>query len=120
MSTELQASGPVEERHEAGADFEALLGQIEREAADEGPGAVLQLRALQAKYRFLSFVIQRRRALHLTQKELAERVGMAQAQLSRIERGRKSPSLDTYSRLLAALDAEVPLPQVTPGTPSPN
>ena len=38
---------------------------------------------------------------------------MAQAQLSKIERGRKSPTLDTYSRLLAALDAEVPLPHVT-------
>lgn len=113
MSTEPQAVGPLEERPGAGSDLNALLDQIEQEAAEEGPEGVLKLRALQAKYRFLSFLIEQRRARHLTQKELAERVGMAQAQLSKIERGRKSPTLDTYSRLLAALDAEVPLPHVT-------
>jgi DNA-binding XRE family transcriptional regulator len=89
-------------------DFEALLAQIEREAKEEGPEAVAELHALQVKYRMLNQIIQSRRALHLTQKELAEKAGLGQAEVSKIERGRKSPTLDTYSRLAAALGLEVP------------
>jgi len=89
-------------------DFEALLEQIDREAKEEGPRAVAELQALQVKYRMLNQIIQARRALHLTQKDLAEKAGLGQAEVSKIERGRKSPTLDTYSRLAAALGLEVP------------
>ena len=89
-------------------DFDALLEQIDREAKAEGPQAVAELHALQVKYRMLNQLIQARRALQLTQKDLAEKAGLGQAEVSKIERGRKSPTLDTYSRLAAALDLEVP------------
>ncbi len=89
-------------------DFEALLEQIDREAKEEGPQAVAELQALQVKYRMLNQLIEGRRALHLTQKELAEKAGLGQAEVSKIERGRKSPTLDTYSRLAAALGFQVP------------
>jgi len=89
-------------------DFDALLEQIDREAREEGPHAVAELQALQVKYRMLNQLIEGRRALHLTQKELAEKAGLGQAEVSKIERGRKSPTLDTYSRLAAALGLEVP------------
>jgi hypothetical protein len=36
-----------------------------------------------------------------------ERTGIAQTEISRIERGRKSPTVDTYSRLAAGLDLNV-------------
>ncbi len=52
-----------------------------------------------------------RRALNLTQAELAERSGVAQTEISRIERGRKSPTMDTYSRLAAALGLRLSLVQ---------
>jgi transcriptional regulator with XRE-family HTH domain len=43
-----------------------------------------------------------RRRVHLTQAELADRAGTSQATLSAYENGRKQPSIDTLSRLLAA------------------
>jgi DNA-binding XRE family transcriptional regulator len=89
-------------------DFDALLERIDREAKEEGPQAVAELHALQVKYRMLNQIIQARRGLHLTQKDLAEKAGLGQAEVSKIERGRKSPTLDTYSRLAAALGLEVP------------
>jgi DNA-binding XRE family transcriptional regulator len=89
-------------------DFDALLEQIDREARAEGTQALAELHALQVKYRMLNQIIQARRALKLTQQELAKRAGLGQAEVSKIERGRKSPTLDTYSRLAAALDLEVP------------
>ena len=89
-------------------DLEAFLERIDREAKDEGPQGVAELQALRLKYRMLNQLIECRRALHLTQKDLAEKAGLGQAEVSKIERGRKSPTLDTYSRLAAALGLEVP------------
>ncbi len=89
-------------------DFEALFERIDREAKEEGPQGVAELQALRLKYRMLNQLIEGRRALHLTQKELAEKAGLGQAEVSKIERGRKSPTLDTYSRLAAALGLAVP------------
>jgi DNA-binding XRE family transcriptional regulator len=91
-----------------GRDFEALLERIDREAKEEGPQGVAELQALRLKYRMLNQLIEGRRALRLTQKELAEKAGLGQAEVSKIERGRKSPTLDTYSRLAAALGLSVP------------
>lgn len=81
-----------------------LLDDIEREAQEEGPDAVADLRAMQLRYRMIARLIQRRRELHLTQKQLAARSGIGQAEISKIERGRKSPTLDTYSGLATTLD----------------
>jgi DNA-binding XRE family transcriptional regulator len=92
-------------------DFDELLGDIEHEAQAEGPAAVRELRGLEIKYRLLNQLIEQRHRLHLTQKQVAERAGLNQAEVSKIERGRKSPTLDTYSRLAAALELRV---QVAP------
>ena len=45
----------------------------------------------------------------LTQAELAERCGMDQADISRIERGSTSPTARTLQRIAEALDADVRL-----------
>ena len=45
----------------------------------------------------------------LTQLELAERTGISQADISRIERGSTSPTTKTLQRIAEALDAEVRL-----------
>ena len=45
----------------------------------------------------------------LTQAELAERCGMDQADISRIERGSTSPTASTLQRIAEALDADVRL-----------
>ncbi|HEY8695893.1 MAG TPA: helix-turn-helix transcriptional regulator [Chloroflexota bacterium] len=72
------------------------------------PAAVRDLRAKQFKYRLLNAVISRRQQLSLTQAQLSERSGIAQTEISRIERGRKSPTIDTYARMAAAMELELP------------
>jgi DNA-binding XRE family transcriptional regulator len=84
--------------------FDQLFEEIEVEARAEGPDAVRDLEAKQLKYRMLSALVTRRHELHLTQQQLAQRAGIAQTEISRIERGRKSPTIDTFTTLAAALD----------------
>jgi transcriptional regulator with XRE-family HTH domain len=90
-------------RSRTSASFEEFYAQLGDEARVEGPAAVLDLRAKEVKYALINTLITRRQALNLTQGALAEQSGIAQAEISRIERGRKSPTLDTFSRLAGAL-----------------
>ena len=48
-------------------------------------------------------IVRARHAAGLTQAELAERSGTAQAVISRIERGVVSPSLDTFGKIAKGL-----------------
>ncbi len=90
-------------RSRISTNFDEFYAQLENEARAEGPGAILDLRAKEVKYALINTLITRRQALNLTQEALAEQSGIAQAEISRIERGRKSPTLDTFSRLAGAL-----------------
>ncbi len=69
-------------------------------------------------------VLRARRRLGLTQKELADRVGVTQSQVSRIERMDSTPSLTTVHRFATALGMQLDLRFVDPvttnedGTPS--
>jgi DNA-binding XRE family transcriptional regulator len=85
-------------------DFEQLLADIEREAQQEGPAAVADLRAMQLRYRLIARLIQRRHEMHLTEEQLARLSGVGQAEISQIEQGYQSPTLETYSRLATALN----------------
>ena len=87
-------------------DFDLLLDDIDAEAVAEGPAAMRDLRALQVKYRLINLLIERRHTLRWTQKQLAVHSGIGQGEISKIERGRKSPTLDTYTRLVMALDLD--------------
>ena len=46
---------------------------------------------------------ERRQALGITQKELADRVGVSRPMIAMIESGEREPSLDTLVRILSAL-----------------
>jgi transcriptional regulator with XRE-family HTH domain len=52
-------------------------------------------------------VFDRRTTLGLTQVELAERAGMTQSRLSRLESGEAIPTVSLLAKLAAALDAEL-------------
>jgi transcriptional regulator with XRE-family HTH domain len=52
-------------------------------------------------------VYELRRRLNFTQAQFAERVGVSNDTISRIERGIRSPSSDVLERLAKALDVEV-------------
>lgn len=72
-------------------------------------GAVEQAKVFEHAYEVALQVIELRARRGLTQIELAERCGIDQADISRIERGATSPTVRTLQRLAAALDAEVRL-----------
>jgi ribosome-binding protein aMBF1 (putative translation factor) len=91
-------------------DFEELLQRIDEEAEEEGPSGIAHLRALQFKYRMINLLVQERGRLGWTQEQLAERSRIGQTEISKIERGRKSPTLETYARLAAALGMEPMVP----------
>ena len=44
---------------------------------------------------------------HLTQKQLSEKTGIYQSDISKIERGNANPSLSTLKRLAAAMDMQL-------------
>ena len=49
----------------------------------------------------------RRKALNLTQSELAQRAGMARENITRFESGRYNPSLEIMVKIAAALEMEL-------------
>ncbi len=57
-----------------------------------------------AQVQFMAQLVDRRKALHLTQTQLAAKVGTVQPVIARIERGQVSPSLNMIFKLLTALN----------------
>ena len=60
--------------------------------------------ALEPEFTIVQAIIDARRISGLTQKQLSERTGIAQADISRLENGNANPSLSTLKRLASAMD----------------
>ena len=60
--------------------------------------------ALEPEFAIIQAIIDARSNTGLTQKQLSERTGIAQADISRLENGNANPSLKTLKRLAAAMD----------------
>ncbi|MBM3148084.1 MAG: helix-turn-helix transcriptional regulator [Actinobacteria bacterium] len=89
--------------------FEEYVRRVETEAAEAGPAAQRQLALFRSHYRLARQVLQRRRALGLTQEQLAAAADVRQSEISRIENGRGNPTVLTLARLADALGLEVSL-----------
>ena len=59
--------------------------------------------ALQPEHAVVQAIIDARKNAGLTQKELSERTGIAQGDISKLENGNANPSLRTLQRLAAAM-----------------
>ena len=59
--------------------------------------------ALEPEFTIIQAIINARKNTGLTQKQLSERTGIAQADISRLENGNANPSLNTLKRLAKAL-----------------
>ncbi len=59
--------------------------------------------ALQPEHAVVQAIIDARKNAGLTQKELSERTGIAQGDISRLENGNANPSIRTLQRLAAAM-----------------
>lgn len=65
--------------------------------------------ALEPEFDIIQAMIDARKELHLTQKELSARTGITQADISRIENGTRNPSLEMLKRLAKGMGMRLKL-----------
>ena len=63
--------------------------------------------ALETEFQLIRSLLEARRAAKITQKELSERTGISQADISRIETGEANPSMQTMKRLAEGLGMQL-------------
>ena len=90
-------------------DFAELMKEIEAEARRAGPKAMARYAAAGATHRLARQVFDLRKAAGLTQRQLAAKSSVQQADISRIEAGDANPTLATVAALAYALGAELAL-----------
>jgi len=73
----------------------------------EDPEFKKEYDALESDYKVIQAVIDARKKLNLTQKDLSERSGINQADISRIERGLANPTLKLLHKLASGLNMEM-------------
>lgn len=59
---------------------------------------------LEPEFNTIQAIIDARKNSHMTQKELAERTGIDQSDISKIETGNANPALSTLKRLAEGMD----------------
>jgi transcriptional regulator with XRE-family HTH domain len=63
--------------------------------------------ALEPEFAIIQAMIDARKAAGLTQKQLSERAGIAQSDISKLENGNANPSLRTLQRLAGAMHMQL-------------
>lgn len=77
-------------------NFQDFVAEIEVQA---DPEEMRELEAARMRFRLGSRLLQQRVAAGLTQQQLAKASGVAQADISRIERGQANPTSETLQEL---------------------
>ena len=80
-----------------------------REKLLDDPEVKAEYDAMQPEFDIMRAVMQARTEQNLTQKELSERTGITQADISRIENGTRNPSLNMIKRLAKGMGMRVKL-----------
>ena len=80
-----------------------------KEKVLKNPEIKAEYDALEAEYDISQAMIDARNKQHITQKELAERTGITQADISRIENGTRNPSLAMVKRIAEGLGMRLKL-----------
>lgn len=70
----------------------------------QDPGFRKEYEALQPEMAVIQAFIDARRVSGLTQKELSQKTGIAQGDISKLENGNANPSIKTLQRLASAMD----------------
>jgi transcriptional regulator with XRE-family HTH domain len=73
----------------------------------EDPAMKAEWDALEPEFSLMQAMLDARKQAGLTQKQLAERAGMAQGDISKLESGNANPSVRTLQRLAAAMGMQV-------------
>ena len=82
-------------------------GKIIEEKANNNPEFAKAYEDVKNEYRIIQQVIKARKEKSLTQKELAEKVGVKQQEISRLENEKHTPTLGNLIRILDGLDLEL-------------
>ena len=69
----------------------------------QNPNFRKEYEAIQPEMDIIRAIVQLRKEQHLTQEELAERTGINQGDISRLERGTRNPSLNMLKKLADGL-----------------
>lgn len=80
-----------------------------KERALQNPEVKKEYDLLQPEYDIIQAMIEARTSQNITQKELSERTGITQADISRIERGTRNPSLSMMKRIASGLGMQLKL-----------
>ena len=80
-----------------------------KKKALQNPEVKAEYDALQPEYDIIQAMIDARNSQHITQKELAEKTGITQADISRIENGTRNPSLAMMKRIAEGLGMQLKL-----------
>lgn len=75
----------------------------------QDPEVKAEYDALEPEFDIIQAMIDVRKRLNLTQKELSERTGITQADISRIENGTRNPSLNMLKRLAKGMGMKLKL-----------
>lgn len=84
------------------SDFRKYLDQQMKD-----PEFAAEYEAMQPEYEAIRAVIAARLESHMTQKELAEKTGIRQSNISRIESGASSPTIETLARIAAGMGKQL-------------
>lgn len=84
------------------SDFRKYLDEQKKD-----PEFAAEYEALRPEYEAIRAVIAARLESNLTQKELAEKTGIRQSNISRIESGAASPTVDTLARIAAGMGKQL-------------
>ncbi len=86
-----------------------------KKKALENPEVKNEYDALGPEYDIIQAMIDARKDQKLTQKELSDRTGITQADISRIEKGTRNPSLEMLKRLAKGLGMQLKVEFIKPG-----
>ncbi|MBO5097259.1 MAG: helix-turn-helix transcriptional regulator [Agathobacter sp.] len=75
----------------------------------QDPHVKAEYDALGPEFDIIQAILDARKRLNLTQKELSERTGITQADISRIENGTRNPSLNMIKRLAKGMGMRLKL-----------
>jgi transcriptional regulator with XRE-family HTH domain len=81
----------------------------------QNPEVKKEYDALEPEYDIIQAMIDARKEQNLTQKELSARTGITQADISRIEKGTRNPSLEMMKRLAQGLGMQLKVEFIKPG-----
>lgn len=83
------------------------LEEYKKKAFKEDPKLYDEYKSMEPEYKIIKQIIDARNELNLTQKELADRIGIKQSNISRLESGNYNPSLNFLKKIAKGLGKEL-------------